>query len=407
MKHTQKKYKHFNDLNDLHRTRDRLKGPIKLLLFDLKNQPMTRIELKGVLTSFMPHAYKTSGPRDRDRGEKILTESLEYGFDNGVIEEKGGLIHLTHKGRELTEHMEEVIPWFFDKFFSTRTVTKVNMIIHVVLSVIKLGAAVLSGSAGLLADGIDNGGDTLSSVLVWLGIRHRKERSTSIFIVAMMYVSAGGVIWATISKIINPEPLTGGWVVFSISAIAGFVMLVMSFYEYAVGKRKRNFALICQSIDARNHFWTSLMVCVGIVLSFFAEKFSIPWLLYGDVMASGIIGVLIIKSAVELTIELAKPAGKQSLETHFMERASRKAKDKFVKGWLVDELAKGPSSQAELEERYCKQFYRRPPRFVTLSGWEDSMWRSEELKHYLDRFADKGVIVKSGNIYKQKAAKKS
>jgi len=36
-------------------------------------------------------------------------------------------------------------------------------------------------------------------------------------------------------------------------------------------KKHSNFAIMCQAIDSRNHFYTSLLVCGGIVLSFLAE----------------------------------------------------------------------------------------------------------------------------------------
>jgi divalent metal cation (Fe/Co/Zn/Cd) transporter len=73
----------------------------------------------------------------------------------------------------------------------------------VLLSVLKLAFGFLSRSAGLISDGIDNTADTLSSVLVWLGITFDKEKLVSLFIVVMMLVSVGGVTINSIKNIDN------------------------------------------------------------------------------------------------------------------------------------------------------------------------------------------------------------
>lgn len=76
---------------------------------------------------------------------------------------------------DLADHLSLVIPLFFDRLFSPHTVAVVTIASHVVLTVIKTAAGVLSGSAGMIADAIDNGIDNLSAVLVWLEIRFQRE----------------------------------------------------------------------------------------------------------------------------------------------------------------------------------------------------------------------------------------
>ncbi|GAI90764.1 unnamed protein product, partial [marine sediment metagenome] len=96
-----------------------------------------------------------------------------------------------------------ILSWvlFMKCILSPETASLVSILIHVVLSVLKLGVGFLSRSAGLTADGIDNTVDTLSSLLVWLGIKYDKEKAVSIFILITMFVSVGGVALATFDKI--------------------------------------------------------------------------------------------------------------------------------------------------------------------------------------------------------------
>ena len=93
-------------------------------------------------------------------------------------------------GREMARHIQEVIPFFMNRAFSAKTVSAVTFALHVLLSVVKMGIGLLSRSAGLIADGIDNTVDTASSVLVWLGIRFERERLVSLLVIVLMFVSA-------------------------------------------------------------------------------------------------------------------------------------------------------------------------------------------------------------------------
>jgi len=87
-------------------------------------------------------------------------------------------------------------------------------------------------------------------------------------------------------------------VAFPVSGVCGLVMLGFSSYQYLVGKRRSNLAIMCQAVDSRNHFLTSLVVCGGILLSFLAQVWHAPWLHYADAAASVVIGLLILRGAL-------------------------------------------------------------------------------------------------------------
>ena len=107
-------------------------------------------------------------------------------------------------------------------------------------------------------------------------------------------------------------------------------MLGLSSYQYVSGRRNSNFAIMCQSVDSRNHFLTSLLVCGGIVLSFFAERLNADWFYYADAVASILIGLFILRSAIQLVVELVKPAGEAEHISHFMKRAQEKFREKLI-----------------------------------------------------------------------------
>ncbi len=356
---------HWKDSEEMHVVLHTLPGPFRALMLELLERPMSRDELQEVLRQM---GMRMGGRHDDHSRGIHLDDEISRAIELGVLEKLDGKYTLTPGGRELAEHIREVIPLFFEKLLSEKAVSLVNICVHVLLSVVKLAFGVLSSSAGLLADGIDNTADTLSSVLVWFGIKFEKEKFASLFIVVMMYLSLGGVLLASYHKFLHPEPVKEGIATFLLSAFCGVIMLGISAYQYLVGKRHSNFALMCQAVDSRNHVLTSFLVCGGIVLSLLAEKFQLDWLYYADAAVSLFIGFFILQSAIELTRELFKTGDEPADISHFMRSAQEKARKRIVFEWLSKQLHETPLTQQQLEERFVRQFCEQTPKIMQLTG---------------------------------------
>jgi len=317
-----------------------------------------------------------------------------------VIEIKDEKYVLTPGGWEIARHMNEVIPLFFNTLLSTTAVIIVTVFIHIFLSVIKLVFGFLSGSAGLVADGIDNTVDTVSSILVWLGIKYQKDKIVSSFIMLMMAISVVGIFITGINKFLHPEPVREGVIAFAASAVSGFVMLLLSAYQYITGKKTDNFAILCQSVDARNHFLTSLLVCAGILTTALADVFNLSWLYYADAIAAMVIGILIAKGTYELVVEFLKPEDNKARIPHFVEKARRNMKLKVVYQWLSNELKDRSLGYNELLAGFEKQFCEQIPKIHTLTGIGYLPKTGDELKDFLDTFIKEKKIIFEGGTYK-------
>ena len=203
----------------------------------------------------------------------------------------------------------------------------------------------------------------------------------------------GGVTLATYNKVIHPGPVTDGLVAFAVSALCGLVMLGISAYQYLVGKRRSNLAILCQAVDSRNHFFTSMLVCGGILLSFAARAWDAPWLYYGDVVASSIIGLLILRGAIELVGEHLKAAGEPADVKHFLGRAMEARKEKIVFNWLRAQLRIGPLTRQALESRFTADLCEGTPKILILSGMGYHHEGKADLHRYLDRFVEQKKII--------------
>lgn len=352
------------------------------MLVELLDEPMAREKVLKYLDRFQyDPLIAGSGEKPEGNAQAIYEKDTAHLIEIGILEESEGKIRLTPKGRDVAEHTQKATATFGKLAWTPETVSKIGLASHVVLTVLKFLFGFLSGSAGLIADGIDNGMDTVASVLVWMGIRFDKQKLSSVLILVMMFVSVIGVAVASYNKIVLPESVESGLATFIVSAICGVYMLVLSAYQYTVSKRSANFAILCQAIDSRNHFITSLLVCVGIVLSFLADTLDASWLYYADAAAGIIVGVLLFKSALELLVELFKPEQRGEQVTHFVEALEKRTNAKLVSNWLKNQPEE---TKEQLEKKFSDLFCGYTPTVIKLAGMGYSPQDTADLDKYLD-----------------------
>lgn len=389
-RHQRRPTVHWKDSREMHRVMHSLPGLLRGLLLELLDRPMSRHDIRH----YVKRMSMSDSPGGKtDKTQLNLERHLLKAQELGVIEKRDGTYYLTPGGGEIAEHMNEMIPLFMEWALSPETASLLTIWFHGAFSVLKVVFGLVSYSAGLIADGIDTAVDTISSVLVWLGIKYDRERLVSVFIVITMFASVGGVALATYHKLTHHGPVTDGLTAFAVSALCGLVMLGISAYQYLVGKRWSNLAILCQAVDSRNHFFTSMLVCGGILLSFAARAWDAPWLYYGDVVASSIIGLLILRGAIELVGEHLKAAGESADVRHFLGRAMEGRKEKIVFNWLRAQLHVEPLTRKELEDRFTADLCEGTPKIVILSGMGYHLEGKADLHRYLDRFVEQKKIV--------------
>lgn len=140
-----------------------------------------------------------------------------------------------------------------------------------------------SGSVALLADTVHNLGDVLNSIPLliafYLARRIATRRYTygfgkaedvaGIFIVLSIVVSAGVVLWESITKLFNPTPMTDlGWV--AAAAVIGFIgNETVAFLQIRAGRRIGSAAMVADGLHARIDGMTSLAVLIAVLGTYF------------------------------------------------------------------------------------------------------------------------------------------
>lgn len=187
---------------------------------------------------------------------------------------------------------------------SPQNASKLTLFVHLFLAALKLPAGILSGSVGLLNDAIDTLLDGISSLLVYWGIRVNRERLVSRLLVLFMLGTGGFAAVEAILRILHREPVKADWFAFAAIMVSAVVCGLLWFIQRFIGLRRQSIALITQSVDSRNH----VIVAGGVSAGLIAAVLDFPWL---DYLVGVMVAILILKSAVELAVELIRSRGEE------------------------------------------------------------------------------------------------
>jgi cation diffusion facilitator family transporter len=163
---------------------------------------------------------------------------------------------------------------------------------------------IASGSVALLADTVHNLGDALNSIPLWgayvlarrLPTRRytyglgRAEDIAGLLIVVSIAFSAGYILWESVTRLIDPQPLGNlGWV--AAAAVIGFVgNELVALMQLRVGRQIGSEAMIADGLHARTDGLTSLAILIAA---------GGAWL--GFPLIDPIVGIIIGLAIVQIT----------------------------------------------------------------------------------------------------------
>ena len=202
---------------------------------------------------------------------------------------------------DLIENPEDISA---EKQSAAKKSTLVSVAVNLALTVSQVFAGLLSGSQGLIADGIHSLTDLIADFVVLFANHHsakdadedhhyghqRYETAASLFLGISLLVVGLGMLWSAGHKIVNPIAAS------QISILALYVALgslaakeLLFRYMLAVAERVRSSMLVANAWHARSDAASSLVVSVGIV----GALFGFPIL---DSVGALIVGLMIVRT---------------------------------------------------------------------------------------------------------------
>jgi len=202
---------------------------------------------------------------------------------------------------DLVENPEEASA---EKQSAAKKSTLVSVAVNLALTVSQVFAGLLSGSQGLIADGIHSLTDLVADFVVLFANHHsakdadedhhyghqRYETAASLFLGISLLVVGLGMLWSAGHKIVNPITASQISILALYVALGSLVAKELLFrYMLAVAERVRSSMLVANAWHARSDAASSLVVSVGIV----GALFGFPIL---DSVGALIVGLMIVRT---------------------------------------------------------------------------------------------------------------
>ena len=276
--------------------------------------PKTLPEIVVHFTSYirMLGLFRVTRRMERRHGKMAqrIEEALKALEKRGWVVRDGERYALTPVGREEAQKpladMQRTRA-LLRRLAQPQAVSQVGLAVHWGLAALKLPAALLSGSVGLLNDATDTLLDGLSSALVYLGLRFDRERVVNLVLVLLMLGTGGFTFYEAVRRFFVPFEPEVDWFTFLAVVLSALVCWALYLYQRFVGVRSGSVALITQSVDSRNHVIVAASVTAGLV----ASLLQFPLL---DTLVGLAVAILILKSAVELAVEIIRSLGEEEVD---------------------------------------------------------------------------------------------
>jgi hypothetical protein len=270
--------------------------------------------------------------RNAYRQESSMRKTLDELLERGWITRDGELYALTPQGRDTVDkRMLELgqTGAAVHEFLVPQNASKVTLGIHLGLVAIKIPAALLSGSVGLLNDAVDTLLDAVSSALVYLGFRFNKERAVNVVLVLLMLSTGATTFYEAVRRFFVATNLEVSWFTFLAAILSACICLALWAYQRYVGLQGGSIALITQSVDSRNH----VIVGASVTLGLLASLLRFPLL---DTLVGLTVSTLILKSAIELTVEMIRSLIEEEVDLSSYEFGLAVQFEKFRENQLRD-----------------------------------------------------------------------
>jgi len=249
-----------------------------------------------------------------------------------------GLTVMGRREAERSAQRLENASLVLEKNFLSATAAARNTIIATsLLTVVKLSAGLLSGSLGLIADGVDSVVDTVSAMVVWLGVRSRRELLANFVTVLMMFVAAASVGYESVNRILaiatsTMSPMSMPLVVIVVEAVALTFSLVLSIYQRIVGRTRGSLTLVSQSVDSKNHVYVAASVILGAI-------FSMAGVYFVDALVGAFVAARIFYDAFGLLKDaLSQARGKGVDLSKYqvpLERPYKASREETLRTWIL------------------------------------------------------------------------
>lgn len=228
----------------------------------------------------------------------------------------------------------------------TVKVMTISMFTNVMLAILKIIIGLIGSSSALIADGLHSFSDLITDVCAIIGSKlsrkpadlkhpygHGKLEYLTSVIIGLVVVILGLTI---VYNSVNRGVIIPSIIVVIVSLITILSKLLLSTYVIKMGKKHKSNILISSGYESSADVISSIVVLISALLMQLADK--IKWLGYSDIVATIIVGILIIRIGFNILKEnISTMLGEQETDEEYIDKIKRIILD-FDKVKTIDEL---------------------------------------------------------------------
>ncbi|MFX1516412.1 MAG: cation diffusion facilitator family transporter [Promethearchaeota archaeon] len=284
-------------------------------------------------------------------------KGLAYLENKGYIEKEDIVYSITEKGKQPADNDAKGMIRFirFVKSLTRPVISPIlSLVFHLFLGSVKIFGFLLTGSVGLLGDGLDSAIDGVSSIVVGIAMRIRKETQATYILIFLMLITGGSIILTSINRLLNPIALDEEALAIMIAVFSIFLCFLLYLYQRYSGYINQSLAILAQSEDSKNHVLNAFLVLIAVSAGYFKIYFL-------DGLVGCFIGIIILKGAYEVFQDLRSMSQGESVNFEKYKLGFWKGFSKFrfqmFKNWILYQILNGIDNLTTLETAFEEVFH--------------------------------------------------
>ncbi len=283
-----------------------------------------------------------------------LDESIQHGLNESLLDESGGVLSVTARGRYMLREGRRIIMhegYWMKRFLTERSVVIASGLTLIFLIILKIWIGTSIGSHAMMTDGLENLTDLIVVGIIALSLRYKRDRLGAIAIMVFMLFSGTTLGYNAFVSLYNTvinvspalvEPSFWGYFVALLSI--GFNYLLI-WYKTTVGRMTGNLALVSDAKEDGTH----VRIALGIIIGFIFAEFGIYII---DSIVALLISAVIILEGIEALRELIEAGDDLSVDTIHLAAAAQY--EDLITSWILAQLARGEKTPEALNESFLQ-----------------------------------------------------
>jgi hypothetical protein len=293
-------------------------------------------------------AMFSSSLRRRTMSSLDVDESLQHGFNEGLLKQTGERIQLTETGIEALRcgrlQIEHSSYWM-QRVLTEKVVLAASATVLIFLSILKLWVGLSIQSNAMVTEGLENFTDLIVVGILALSLKYKKDRLGAIAIIIFMLITGFGLAWGSVQALLANEEINVSIYAYWVECVSLAFNVMLIFWKMAVGRNSGNLALLSDAKEDTTHLKVGGGVIIGLTFSIFEFYFV-------DAIIAFAISALIIWEGIMTLRELV--LSEEELDIDTIHLSFSEYFDDTITFWILARLVRGPATIDELNSAFLR-----------------------------------------------------